>query len=188
MRSSMMKLVHRVPSIRKRKMCTEFWTGTIKRLDCVGEGGVGVRILLKLIGCWRNGMWDHSVAWPDAGWCLMIGLCECASVLQAASWPPRYMLTLWSRSSSKYHLIIQSIPQREQNILPLQRSTGFILFKEVTVFVLTYLTPGVEMCNFGSGGRGWGEAAGSAREPHGAGAWLRCASCSLWNSPVFCLH
>jgi hypothetical protein len=33
-------------------------------------------------------------------------------------------LTLWSRSSSKCYLRIQSVPQREHNTSPLQRSTG----------------------------------------------------------------
>jgi hypothetical protein len=33
-------------------------------------------------------------------------------------------LTLWSRSSSKCYLRIQSVPQREHHTSPLQRSTG----------------------------------------------------------------
>jgi hypothetical protein len=35
-----------------------------------------------------------------------------------------FILTLWSRSSSKCYLRIQSVPQREHHTSPLQRSTG----------------------------------------------------------------
>jgi hypothetical protein len=34
------------------------------------------------------------------------------------------VLTLWNRGSFEYYLRIQSIPQREHHISPLQRSTG----------------------------------------------------------------
>jgi hypothetical protein len=45
-----------------------------------------------------------------------------ASALQVTSAKP--VLTLWSRISSKWYLRLQSVPQREHNTSPLQRSTG----------------------------------------------------------------
>jgi hypothetical protein len=46
------------------------------------------------------------------------------------------VLTLWSRSSSKYYLNIQSVPQRKHNASPLQISTGWCCLRKWSLIIM----------------------------------------------------
>jgi hypothetical protein len=57
-------------------------------------------------------------------WKKLKPVCDVSSSMAHKQYTFDSNLTLWSRSSSKCYLRIQSVPQREHHTSPLQRSTG----------------------------------------------------------------